>query len=358
MNKYDVIGIVGEGAYGVVLKCKNKENGEIVAIKKFKESDEDEIIQKTILREVKILRMLKHENIVQLKEAFKRKGKYYLVFEYLEKNLLQVIEEKPNGLEPELIQKIIYQLCKSIQYCNSLEIIHRDIKPENLLINPDGTLKLCDFGFARVISSKNVNLTDYVATRWYRAPELLLGLNNYGKPVDMWAVGCIMCELTDGQPLFPGESEIDQLLIIQKIQGALTSEQQESFQKNPRFLGIKLPDIEKSEILENRYLGKMSKKAFSFVKELLKIDPDKRITASQAIQHYYFENLKEKEFNNIPKYNNNNNIQVERIDSASKIVKQYKIYILKYIGILYKIKRNKLNQQIKYDNNKIIEYKQ
>ena len=99
MNKYDIIGVVGEGAYGVVLKCKNKENGEIVAIKKFKDSDEDEVIKKTTLREVKILRMLKQNNIVQLKEAFRRKGKMYLVFEYVDRNLLEMLEENPGGIE-------------------------------------------------------------------------------------------------------------------------------------------------------------------------------------------------------------------------------------------------------------------
>lgn len=110
MNKYEVLGIVGEGAYGVVLKCRNKETTEIVAIKKFKESDDDEILRKTTLREVKILRMLRHNNIVSLKEAFKRKTKLYLVFEYVEKNLLEVLEEEPSGLDPEIVRIYIFQL--------------------------------------------------------------------------------------------------------------------------------------------------------------------------------------------------------------------------------------------------------
>ena len=110
MNKYEVLGIVGEGAYGVVLKCRNKETAEIVAIKKFKESDDDEILRKTTLREVKILRMLRHNNIVSLKEAFKRKAKLYLVFEYVEKNLLEVLEEEPSGLDPEVVRTYIFQL--------------------------------------------------------------------------------------------------------------------------------------------------------------------------------------------------------------------------------------------------------
>jgi cyclin-dependent kinase-like len=168
MNKYEVLGIVGEGAYGVVLKCRNKETAEIVAIKKFKESDDDEILRKTTLREVKVLRMLRHNNIVSLKEAFKRKQKLYLVFEYVEKNLLEALEEQPAGLDPELVRLYTFQLVQAIHWCHSNSVIHRDIKPENLLINMRSkTLKLCDFGFARVLSKSSEELTDYVATRYY-----------------------------------------------------------------------------------------------------------------------------------------------------------------------------------------------
>lgn len=221
MNKYEVLGFVGEGAYGVVLRCRNKESGEILAIKKFKESDDDEGLRKTTLREVKILRMLRHSNIVSLIEAFRRKGKLYLVFEYVEKNLLEVLEERPQGLDPELVRSFVFQLLHAIHWCHSSSVIHRDIKPENLLIDVRAqTLKLCDFGFARTMtktSTSSQELTDYVATRWYRAPELLLGSTSYGYGVDMWAIGCIMGEISDGQPLFPGESEVDQLYVIQKI---------------------------------------------------------------------------------------------------------------------------------------------
>eukprot|EP00291_Cryptomonas_curvata_P028786 CAMPEP_0172208780 /NCGR_PEP_ID=MMETSP1050-20130122/34694_1 /TAXON_ID=233186 /ORGANISM="Cryptomonas curvata, Strain CCAP979/52" /LENGTH=231 /DNA_ID=CAMNT_0012888473 /DNA_START=376 /DNA_END=1067 /DNA_ORIENTATION=+ len=231
MNKYEVLGVVGEGAYGVVLRCRNKESGEIVAIKKFKESEDDEVVRKTTLREVKLLRMLRHENIVELREAFRRKGKLYLVFEYVEKNLLEILEQQPSGLPPELVRKYIYQLCRAINWCHEHDVVHRDIKPENLLINPDHSLKLCDF--------------------------------DYGKPVDMWAIGCIMGELTDGQPLYPGESEIDQLYVIQKVMGPLTAEQTELFLRNPRFVGLKFPDMSRPETLEKRYVGKVTKKALS-----------------------------------------------------------------------------------------------
>jgi cyclin-dependent kinase-like len=172
MNKYDVLGVVGEGAYGVVLKCKNKDTNEVVAIKKFKESEEDEVVRKTTLREVKILRIMRHENIVQLKEAFRRKGKLYLVFEFVEKSMLDILEANPNGVDTETVRLLTCQLARAIEYCHRHDVIHRDIKPENLLINPsDYALRLCDFGFARTMTTDSP-LTDYVATRWYRAPEL------------------------------------------------------------------------------------------------------------------------------------------------------------------------------------------
>ncbi|KAM6446912.1 cyclin-dependent kinase-like 5 isoform 3-T3 [Liasis olivaceus] len=258
MNKFEILGVVGEGAYGVVLKCRHKETHEIVAIKKFKDSEENEEVKETTLRELKMLRTLKQENIVELKEAFRRRGKLYLVFEYVEKNMLELLEEMPNGVPPEKVKSYIYQLIKAIHWCHKNDIVHRDIKPENLLISHNDILKLCDFGFARNLSEgSNANYTEYVATRWYRSPELLLGAP-YGKSVDMWSVGCILGELSDGQPLFPGESEIDQLFTIQKVLGPLPAEQMKLFYSNPRFHGLRFPAVNHPQSLERRYLGILS----------------------------------------------------------------------------------------------------
>lgn len=236
MHKYDIKEVIDEGAYGIVYKAVVKESQETVAIKKFKEGDENELVKRTTLREVKMLRSLKQKNIVQLKDAFRRRQRLYLVFEFIEKNLLRVLEERPNGLSPNTVQKYIYQLLKAIEFCHRNNVIHRDIKPENLLINPQNEeMKVCDFGFARKVKENQTEaLTDYVATRWYRSPELLLS-GYYGKEVDIWAVGCIMGEITDGDALFPGDNEIDQLFCIQKIMGPLTPKQQEAFKNNERF---------------------------------------------------------------------------------------------------------------------------
>lgn len=149
MQKYEIMSAIGEGAYGVVLKCRDAQNDINVAIKKFKDTDDEELTKKTTMREVKILKMLSHPNIVEMKEAFRKKGIVYLVFEFVENNLLEVLEKTPSGLQPSAIRKIMYQLLKGLEYLHGLDIVHRDIKPENLLISSKFDLKICDFGFAR-----------------------------------------------------------------------------------------------------------------------------------------------------------------------------------------------------------------
>ena len=294
-NKYEVLEVVGEGAYGIVYKCRNKETGKFVAIKKFKEV-EDELVKKTMKRELRMLQRMHHENIVDFVEAFKRKGNLFLVFEYVEKNLLEILQDSPRGLEPKLIRHFMYQLCKAIKYLHDQNVIHRDVKPENLLVNENMDLKLCDFGFARLISgSSKERLTDYVATRWYRAPELLLTQGEYGPEVDYWAVGCIMGELVDGNPLFPGENEIDQLHCIQKVLGNFTDEQVYMFYANPIYSGKDLLEVDKPETLEWRYLGKLPKNAISFMKGLLELDPKKRLNGVTVFQHPYLAKLVEKD---------------------------------------------------------------
>lgn len=254
------------------------------------------MVRKTTLREVKMLRFLKHGNIVALKEAFRRKGRLYLVFEYVEKNLLEVLEDKPNGVDSELVRSYIFQLCCAIHYCHTNNVVHRDIKPENLLVNTSNgehSLRLCDFGFARSVPSNgNVcDLTEYVATRWYRAPELLLGDTKYSRSVDIWAIGCIMGELIEGQPMFPGESEIDQLYLIQKMLGPLQKRHMELFATNPRFSGLKIPEVKVPETLSRRYCGRVSKKAISFLEGAIQLCPEDRFTSEECLKHPYFEGL-------------------------------------------------------------------
>ncbi|XP_026191336.1 cyclin-dependent kinase-like 5 [Cyclospora cayetanensis] len=292
MQKYKVLGVVGEGAYGVVLKCCNKETGEVVAIKSFKWMSDSNRLEKTIAREVTYLKKLRHENIVWLIEAFKRKERLHLVFEFVDKNLMEIIEASPGGVDEETVRICMWQLVRALKHCHANRIVHRDIKPENLLLNPKTrALKLCDFGFARCMDAVTAVLTSYVATRWYRAPELLTGGLEYGAPVDLWAAGCIMGELIDQQPLFPGDSDIDQLYKIQLVLGPITEEQARALSVSPRYSHIKFPPLPPPEGLRNRYAGRFDRVALDFLQRLLTLEPQGRMTAAEALEHPYIRHL-------------------------------------------------------------------
>lgn len=181
-------------------------------------------------------------------------------------------------------------MIKSVAFCHRRNVVHRDIKPENILVNvkKNYELKLCDFGFSRMIPNgykgepeyEGGKMTEYVATRWYRSPELLLGYTSYGPDVDLWAIGCMMAEMSDKEPLFPGDSEMDMLTLIQKSLGKMTPTQMESFKTNPRFMGMHFPDLNKKDAIEKRYMGKLSTKALDLLTKLLKMDPKERITGA------------------------------------------------------------------------------
>lgn len=195
-----------------------KERFQVVAIKKFVETDEDPAIRKIALREIRMLRQLKHPYLVNLIEVFKRNKKLHLVFEYCDRTLLDELEKHPHGCPESFTQRTMYQLLQAIHFCHAHNCIHRDIKPENILIGAGDTIKLADFGFARIMSEfEDIRpgstrcldtsdlLTDYVATRWYRAPELLVGDLQYGPPVDVWALACVFAELER----YPGTNHLE-----------------------------------------------------------------------------------------------------------------------------------------------------
>ncbi|KAF6724013.1 Cyclin-dependent kinase-like 2 [Oryzias melastigma] len=244
MERYESLGPVGEGSYGTVLKCRHRESGRLVAIKKFIDSDDDKTVKKIALREIKLLRQLRHDNLVNLLEVWKRRHRWYLVFEFVDRTLLNDLEQNPSGLDLDTARQYLYQILRATDFCHQQNVIHRDIKPENILISHTGVVKLCDFGFARTMTSppESAVYTDYVATRWYRAPELLVGDIKYGKPVDVWAVGCLIIEMLTSQPLFPGESDLDQIHHIVRCFGNLMTHHQELFYRNPVFSGVKLPE--------------------------------------------------------------------------------------------------------------------
>ncbi|GIL72630.1 hypothetical protein Vretimale_4376 [Volvox reticuliferus] len=306
-GKYEVQHVVGEGAYGMVMKCKVRgtEPVQWVAIKEFKIDDNDpdaEDVKRTSLREVAVLEALQHPHVVGFVDKFMVGDRLFIVMEFLPCNLLELLEAQPGGMDRDAVRLIMFQLCSAIAFIHSKGMVYRDIKPENLLVDEHGTVKLCDFGFARYLpSGPSSHLTDYVATRWYRAPELLLGppyrdalgkhvQYMYGPPVDMWAVGCLMGELLDGEPLFAGDSDLDQLYRVQQILGPMAPSHQYMFYANPHNTGIVF-NIKQPMTLAARYRGKVSEVELNFMSGLLEMDPDKRLSGEQCLQHPYLVDL-------------------------------------------------------------------
>lgn len=288
MEKYENLGLVGEGSYGMVMKCRHKETNQIVAIKKFLESEDDKMVKKIALREKRILRQLQHENLINLLEVFRHKKRLFLVFEFVDHTVLDELERYPNGLDENTTRKVLWQVLRAIEFCHSRNIIHRDVKPENILVSKSGVVKLCDFGFARTIAPGfGEPYTDYVATRWYRAPELLVGDTTYGKPVDVWAVGCLLAEMLTGEPLFPGDSDIDQLYHIIRKMGNLTERHREIFLRNPLYVGMKLPEVKEVEPFDKRF-HKVSSAAIDVMKLSLKMNQHDRPECSQLLRHDFF----------------------------------------------------------------------
>ncbi|NXJ13150.1 CDKL2 protein, partial [Odontophorus gujanensis] len=287
MEKYQVLGLIGEGSYGVVSRCRNKESGQVVAVKKFLGSVDNAAVRKIAVREIKLLKQLRHENLVNLLEVYKKKKRWYLVFEFVDHTVLDDLEAFPNGLDYSRVRKYLFQILRGIAFCHSRNIIHRDIKPENILVSQSGVVKLCDFGFARTLAASGEAYTDYVATRWYRAPELLVGDTKYGRAVDVWAIGCLVTEMLTGEPLFPGDSDIDQLYRITKCLGNLIPRHQELFCKNSLFAGMRLPEVKEAESLDRRY-PKLSASVLDLAKKCLQIDPDKRPSCDELLQSDFF----------------------------------------------------------------------
>uniref|UniRef100_A0A3B5PXP3 Cyclin-dependent kinase-like 1 n=1 Tax=Xiphophorus maculatus TaxID=8083 RepID=A0A3B5PXP3_XIPMA len=291
MEKYEKLAKIGEGSYGVVFKCRHRETGQIVAIKKFVESEEDPVIKKIAQRETRMLKQLKHVNLVNLLEVFRRKRRLHLVFEFCEQTVLNELDKHPQGVPEAQLKSIVWQTLQAVNFCHKHNCIHRDVKPENILLTKSGVIKLCDFGFARILTGPEDDYTDYVATRWYRAPELLVGDTQYGPPVDVWAVGCVFAELLSGNPLWPGKSDVDQLYLIRKTLGDLIPHHQQIFRSNVFFSGVSIPepDTTVNRHAEPKDYHVWSKYSFTFL--VLFQEPLERRFYGAPLQVQYFPQL-------------------------------------------------------------------
>lgn len=287
MEKYQSLGICGEGAFGSVIKCVHKPSKNVVAIKKIRATG----MTPKMRREVDLLKQLRHNNIVFLRETWTDPKFMYLVFEFLETDLMVILGDAKGGMPSALIPTYLRQICSSIAFCHERGVVHRDVKPENYLVDRKrNLLKLCDFGNARSIGSGDGKYTAYVSTRWYRAPELLqayaaqpsakagdsgvtkqVSMKNmsYSFAVDVWGIGCMFAELVTGNPFFPADTTVKQLLMIQQHGGIIDGSEA------------------KCEAVLRKRVEKLSDVGFDLLKQMLRTNPAKRISAAKCLMHPY-----------------------------------------------------------------------
>ncbi|KFW07611.1 MAPK/MAK/MRK overlapping kinase, partial [Fulmarus glacialis] len=286
--EYKPVGKIGEGTFSDVLKTLSLRDGKYYACKHMKQHFES-MEQVNNLREIQALRRLSpHPNILMLHEVVfdKKAGSLSLICELMDMNIYELIKGRRKPLPEKKIKNYMYQLCKSLDYIHRNGIFHRDVKPENILIKQN-TLKLGDFGSCRSIYSKQPH-TEYISTRWYRAPECLLTNGYYSYKIDMWSAGCVFYEITSFQPLFPGSNELDQISKIHDVIGTPANKTLNKF-KQSRTASFDFP-FKKGKGIPP-LVHNLSPKGFSLLYAMIKYDPDERIAAHQALQHPYFQEL-------------------------------------------------------------------
>ncbi|KAL0209076.1 hypothetical protein P9112_011663 [Eukaryota sp. TZLM1-RC] len=284
MRRYKILKQLGDGSFGCVLKGVNNQTGEVVAIKRMK-TKFFSWAECTNLREVKSLMKLNHPNIITLKEVIRQNDELYLIFQYMELNLYQLLRNRDKPFPESKIRNIMYQVLQGLAHCHKHGFFHRDMKPENLLVSKD-TVKLADFGLAREIRSRPP-YTEYVSTRWYRAPEVLLRSMSYNSPLDIWACGPIMAELYLLRPLFPGTSEVDQIYKICSVLGVPTASTWPEGLRLASAMNFKFPSIKATPL--SSIISNASPEALQLMNDLMHYDPQKRPTAAQALQYPYFQ---------------------------------------------------------------------
>uniref|UniRef100_A0A7S1U658 Mitogen-activated protein kinase n=1 Tax=Phaeomonas parva TaxID=124430 RepID=A0A7S1U658_9STRA len=290
LRRFEICQRLGRGAYGVVWKAKEKRTQTVVALKKCFDAFRNNTDAQRTFREIMYLQALSgHDNLIRLLHVIRAENDrdVYLTFQHMETDLHAVI--RAHILEDIHKKYIIYQLLRALKYLHSADLLHRDIKPSNLLLNSDCHLRLCDFGLCRSVSESggpSPVLTDYVATRWYRAPEILLAATIYTKAVDMWSVGCILGEMITERPIFPGSSTMNQVEKILEVTGRPNQQEVESICSS--YAGTMLASVTpKQQVSLEQLFPNVSQDATDFIGQNLKFSPDERCSAEAALRHPY-----------------------------------------------------------------------
>ncbi|KAH9775394.1 hypothetical protein WN944_012965 [Citrus x changshan-huyou] len=284
---------IGRGAYGIVCAAVNSETREEVAIKKIGNAFDNIIDARRTLREIKLLRHMEHENVIAIKDIIRPPKKdtfndVYIVYELMDTDLHQIIRSDQQ-LTDDHCQYFLYQLLRGLKYVHSASVLHRDLKPSNLLLNASCDLKIGDFGLARTTSETDF-MTEYVVTRWYRAPELLLNCTEYTAAIDIWSVGCILGEIMTREPLFPGKDYVHQLRLITELIGSPDDASLGFLRSdNARRYVRQLPRCRKQQFTTR--FPNISSGAVDLLEKMLVFDPNKRITVEEALRHPYLQSL-------------------------------------------------------------------
>ncbi|GMY30399.1 mitogen-activated protein kinase homolog MMK2-like [Fagus crenata] len=284
---------IGRGAYGIVCAAVNSETHEEVAIKKIGNAFDNIIDAKRTLREIKLLSHMEHENVISIKDIIRPPKKetfndVYIVYELMDTDLHHIIRSD-QPLTDDHCQYFLYQLLRGLKYVHSANVLHRDLKPSNLLLNANCDLKIGDFGLARTTSETDF-MTEYVVTRWYRAPELLLNCSEYTAAIDVWSVGCILGEIVTREPLFPGKDYVHQLRLITELLGSPDDASLGFLRSdNARRYVRQLPQCRRQQL--SARFPSMSPGALDLLEKMLVFDPTKRITVEEALCHPYLSSL-------------------------------------------------------------------
>uniref|UniRef100_A0A8D3CIP6 cyclin-dependent kinase n=1 Tax=Scophthalmus maximus TaxID=52904 RepID=A0A8D3CIP6_SCOMX len=285
LETYIKLDKLGEGTYATVFKGRSKLTDNLVALKEIR-LEHEEGAPCTAIREVSLLKDLKHANIVTLHDIIHTDKCLTLVFEYLEKDLKQYMDDCGSIMSVHNVKIFLFQLLRGLAYCHRRKVLHRDLKPQNLLINEKGELKLADFGLARAKSVPTKTYSNEVVTLWYRPPDVLLGSTEYSTPIDMWGVGCIFYEMITGRPLFPGSTVEDELHLIFRILGTPTEETWQGITTSEEFKTYNFPQYN-AEPLVN-HAPRIDNDGHDLLSLLLQFEAKKRVSAEDALGHSYF----------------------------------------------------------------------